>query len=219
VDYSGFHDERNGAFGRIPIAVVADCAGTPGRDPLQMLQWTATHELIEAATDPYWSSAPAFRFDPTKPEPWIIVGAELADLCGARTAVIDGVTAQRVWSNAAAAASRDPCVPAPAASVYFNVSPSPSTVQYVTAGATLQYVLTGWSNAPMDDWTIRAGPTPGSIAVVTTLNPSVINNGVTSRLMVRIPDDAPHGAIANVEIVSTSRDGQQQVWPLEIQLP
>jgi hypothetical protein len=62
---------------------------------------TATHELVEAASDPVPLSA---NFDPSKSPPW--VGGEIADICSvgiSSTTFRFGFTAQNYWSNAARA--------------------------------------------------------------------------------------------------------------------
>ena len=89
----------------------------------------ASHEIMEAATDPLPSSMPAYAAVDEADSAWALVGGggELGDLCAAlpgvfyRTPGVDDLV-QRTWSNAAAAAGRDPCQPS-GASPYFNSAP------------------------------------------------------------------------------------------------
>jgi len=93
----------------------------------------SSHEIVEAATDPNSTSgwigtdandaAWAIPFDGTGP---VALGTpELGDMCeyypSSRYTPPDlPYLVQRTWSNAAAAAGHDPCVPIPAGEVYFN---------------------------------------------------------------------------------------------------
>ena len=92
-----------------------------------------SHELLEAVTDPLGAFA-GRAYNSLDPEDigWqLVAGGELGDMC-VRTDVdlpafsvrVDGIPGrvQRMWSNAAARAFHDPCLPAPAGS-YFNSAP------------------------------------------------------------------------------------------------
>jgi hypothetical protein len=123
----------------------------------------ASHEIIEAATNP------TFRAFYMRDVAWTYDGAEDADLCvthspsdhwedGAAELYREGDwLVQRSWSNAAAVASHDPCVPAPAGVPYFNVAPS-STEENVSlhVGAAKTVELTAFSDAPMPDFEVDA---------------------------------------------------------------
>jgi hypothetical protein len=88
----------------------------------------ASHELIEAATDPvpprgYYDVDPDHEFWSI---PW--KGAEIADMCEHEW-IVSAVfgdfpyLVQRSWSNSTAAAGHDPCVPHIPGNVYFNTAP------------------------------------------------------------------------------------------------
>jgi hypothetical protein len=103
---------------------------------------TASHELAEAATDPRPSSAPAFKDIDALHAGWKLLGTleyleegggEIGDLCQVLPDLSPTPTSsilypgidhrvQRVWSNRAAEAFHDPCVPA-GLSPYFNAVP------------------------------------------------------------------------------------------------
>ena len=114
----GYHEETpNGHV----LAVTFDCGG--GFDGGT---WTLSHELVEAATDPYPVTKPAYTSDHPP--------GELADLCAYPTDVTldtgaDGAAISyhvtRTYSNQAAAdGTTDPCKPAPA-TPYFGVAADP----------------------------------------------------------------------------------------------
>jgi len=91
-------------------AVTPRCADTSGMSPLDFVTWGASHEVMEAASDPQFDH-PAWRIDvqsPATPE----LG-ENADLCAGHPTVVEGHMITRNWSNVAAKAQERPCVPAP----------------------------------------------------------------------------------------------------------
>lgn len=117
--YGAFHDESpNG----VVYALVPRCDPEPQFDHAQTkldeLTISTSHELIEAATDPHVETTPAYGDVDDDQAIWAIVpGAETGDFCEyLDSAYIKGVgdfMVQRTWSNAAAKAGKDPCVPAP----------------------------------------------------------------------------------------------------------
>ena len=86
-----------------------------------------SHELLEAATDPYVRSAPAYLAVDDRHALWAqaVSGGELGDLCENESPSLVvpadlGFPVQRTWSNAGARAGTGPCVPVPAGEIYFN---------------------------------------------------------------------------------------------------
>ena len=69
----------------------------------------ASHEIVEAITDPLTLSNPAWF---TR-EPSISTGAEIVDACPGGVAVIDSYRLSRYYSNTAAHTGQRPCVPTP----------------------------------------------------------------------------------------------------------
>jgi hypothetical protein len=98
--------------------------------PLDARTTIMSHELVEAATDPFPFSNPANTVTDHADVAWYyLTGGELADMCALNpdaNIVPSGATymVQRSWSNAAALASRNPCVPAPPDRPYFNAYPT-----------------------------------------------------------------------------------------------
>jgi hypothetical protein len=106
-----------GATAKLLYGIVFRCATSPDVNRpagLALTTFMASHEMVEAATDPYddafVEAAPPYVA-------WAyFFGSEVADMCAfhpgsAITPADLGFTVQRSWSNAAAAAFLDPCVP------------------------------------------------------------------------------------------------------------
>jgi hypothetical protein len=108
VGFDGYHGETQADS--ILYAVMPRC-------PQFTLTDAVSHELIEAATDPFVFTAPAYDGLDTQHLAWeLITGGEVGDLCESLVQAyqwqVGGLGVQRTWSNAAAAAGHDPCVPA-----------------------------------------------------------------------------------------------------------
>ncbi|HZS40193.1 MAG TPA: hypothetical protein VFF06_25355 [Polyangia bacterium] len=132
--FGGYHsntslDANHGSV-RVAYAVIPRCPGVRGLTMLETTTGAESHELVEAATDPFPQSVPAYGQVDDNHLYWMFAlgGGEVGDLCaqdpGAFTKFPElPYVVQRTWSNAAAAAGHDPCVPAPAGQVYFNAVP------------------------------------------------------------------------------------------------
>ena len=131
-EFQGYHGDFPLKAGgpSISYAVVGRCPPpVTGVSELDEVTAESSHEIIEAATDPIPLEQPAWVEVDADHRGWALVagGAELADLCAPFPNAFykpNGVTAlvARVWSNAAAAASHDPCEP-DGTSPYFNAAP------------------------------------------------------------------------------------------------
>jgi hypothetical protein len=102
--FDGYHSETTVASTRVVYATISRCDATP-------VSVITTHELFEAATDPFVFSAPAFvrRADET---PGTI--DEIGDLCEGKPAYVPsdvGYLVPKMWSNASVAGAHEPCVP------------------------------------------------------------------------------------------------------------
>jgi hypothetical protein len=171
------------------------CAGTAGR------AFVAAHELIEAATDS--GSGDRFGF----------VQSEVGDLCDGKYQSSAGYLLPTIWSNAAAAAGGDPCVPA-LGGPFFDVSVAPLGPQTVAPGATATLTLTGWSTAPVGDWRVGGAAQPKVVAegapdgtFTVSLPQDMINNGRQITMTVAAAPDAVAGATATIALVSHDRLG------------
>ena len=114
--------------GTLLYGVVFRCATSPdvGRPAgLDLTTYMASHEMVEAVTDPFGT---AFARTDGAHVAWAyFAGSEVGDMCafhpGSAIKPADlGFTVQRSWSNAAAAAFLDPCVPG-ASDPFFVAAP------------------------------------------------------------------------------------------------
>lgn len=175
--YDGYHGDATIGVKEIPYAVVCECAGFdgPGIPVVESTTVAVSHELIEAATDPFVQSTPAFSQTDDPDAIWTLVtGGEVADMCTYNTNTYVkpadvGFVVQRSWSNAAAKAGHNPCVPADPVP-YFNavpVLPDNVTLQYFGAwhtkgikiplGQSADVEIDLFSDAPTAvPWTLQA---------------------------------------------------------------
>jgi hypothetical protein len=160
----------------VPYIVLPRCPPVPGLDAWGTLSAVSSHEFYEEATDPdkselatvdtahmAWSLTPPF--------------SEIGDMCIADLSqyivpVDVGSPVQRAWSNSAAAAGHNPCVPALDTTPYFvasavlpdDVPIAFSKFQYSTTtrgvripvGQTRTIEVDLWSEAPVPAWRVRA---------------------------------------------------------------
>ncbi len=126
-DYLAYHSSAVVAGGsEVAYAVIPRCGAFGNNDELGVATESASHEMVEAATDPFSNVAWVDLDDKNGAWDYMSGGGENADLCQ-DIANVDanpadlGYVVQRSWSNAAAAASHDPCQPTTA--VYFNAAP------------------------------------------------------------------------------------------------
>lgn len=142
--YDGFHSDAKVGNKRVAYGVTCTCPGFDGPkvSDLQQVTVVVSHELVEAVTDPF--NNPAFAQTDDDHAIWSVeTGGETSDLC---TLDLDSYYVQpgtkymiqKSWSNAAALAGKDPCVPA-GPGPYFNSIPvlnDPVTIDYFGAWPT-----------------------------------------------------------------------------------
>jgi hypothetical protein len=184
IEYYGYHAEAiaspGSAVSRFVYVVVARCA-SGALAAIDGVTSTASHELVEAATDPLPSSAPAFTGADNDHLAWnygFTGPAEIGDMCLSRdrehanARLVGSFVVQRIWSDQAAYTGLDPCVP-PAPTPYFAAAPElDQTVEIVSGGvqatkgvriavgesATVSVDL--FSTAPVPDWYVAAEEAP-----------------------------------------------------------
>ncbi len=130
----GYHSNVTRSDGRdVAYAVIPRCDEAFGLHGVDALTAVESHEIIEAATDPYLLTQPAFAEVGAAHVVWsrLLGGGEVADLCASLAGVVGPspdlpFVVQRSWSNEEALAGRDPCVPRPGGEVYFNAVPAMS---------------------------------------------------------------------------------------------
>jgi hypothetical protein len=96
-----------------------------------------SHELVEAATDPFPHSKPAYTAEDESDIIWTAVNrdGEVGDMCEFNLDahfIPSGSTymVQRTWSNVAAKKAQNPCVPYETSAPYFNSFPVLDTVSF-----------------------------------------------------------------------------------------
>jgi hypothetical protein len=212
LDYPGVQAE---------FLIMYDCSQSISANPDQLatLESTMSHELAEATTDDYG----AWNMD----DPLVntVAGGEIADLCVFFTTTTqvskNAFTFQRIYSNKAAAAGTNPCVPVRADDViYYNVttpqrlrtvSPSRSTKTYT-------FPITGWSTAARDPWGVAVHPQtgPSTFDATPVLSVSQINNGQKATLSMTVPANTPSGG-DSVNCIWSEAQGWR-VYCMEIQV-
>jgi len=169
--FGGYHlstevTPPGGREASVPYAVVPRCA-----DPNTLkvteayITTNASHEVLEAVQNVTPLSKRGWAMSPTTA--WGVILPETADLCaneeiatqvafrkafGTDVVTEGGFTLQRGWSNAAARANHDPCVPALPGAVYFNAAPEKDAIQ-IAVGKSATIPIDAFSEAATDPWT------------------------------------------------------------------
>lgn len=184
------------------LAVVQRCRNDPNRSTV-----AASHEVIEAATDPDYAGyvLPAVARKPWTEDVWnayeLTGRAELGDLCEGTFYFERQFFYQRVWSNAAAAAGGDPCIPELGEPFYDTTFDR--DWYSVNAGATVSIPFTGWATGPLADWGLRVRVKSSTSGFDATSSLTTFNSGRRGTLTVRAPVGAFSDSFAVVEIDST----------------
>ncbi len=132
--FGGYHSSitLDSAHGQLPVAyaVVPQCGDFDGIHGADAVSAAGSHEIIEGSTDPYPMNNPAFVQTDNAHLYWELAlgGGEVGDMCAQFPNVFTKFaglnhTVQRTWSNAAAMAGSDPCVPELPGEIYFNSAP------------------------------------------------------------------------------------------------
>jgi hypothetical protein len=204
---------RNGV--EASYAVMSSClAFSPLLTEAEGRELFASHELIEAATDPIPSNNPGFQVDdPTST--WLALGGEVADLCEGSAASIwreAGFVAQRSWSNVASL-DGDPCVPNATGTRYFNVVADPGALPRIPPGGKKTLKLAGWSTMATPDWMLFAQSAKDGDATL-TLAAKTLNAGRSTTVSIEVPDTATKGTALHMFVFSAYTQTDFQVLPL-----
>ena len=203
--FDGYHSYDHYLGQRYIYAIIGECDG--------MIN-TAAHELAESATDPY----NGWYLDGPKDDPYFwVTDDELADLCEYFPSVtVDGYPVTRLYSNEAAKANQDPCLPQPPkGEVFKNVDAMPATLQTVARGQSTTFMLTGWSTGATDPWKLimdHATYYPndkGAFKATAKLSKTTIQNGETISLTVGVPSNATPGQLGMIGIYSDDRYAEE----------
>jgi hypothetical protein len=198
--YFGGYHARYGSRGD-NLAVIQRCTET---DPIENMTVIASHEILEAATDPDgrgfalpgiaarapWNDAIWNAFD-------LRGDAELGDLCEGTFWVEGQSVYQRIWSNARARGDGDPCIPE-LSEPFYDTSFTQDWYP-VRAGETVRIPVTGWATGAIDPWALTAAVQSGTTGFAATFGgPAMktITSGQIVDLMVTAPASATPGAFA-----------------------
>ena len=227
TDFEGYHFDTsitvNGQSIDVPYAVIPDCNLTStGISESQQLEAAASHELIEAATDPSPSQNPAYILDDDS-SPWTLTGGELGDIC-ANDYLRDQATnfvVQRSWSNTLAKGPGSPCAPAPDPAVkpFLGVAATVTSRLTADAGDTVDVPLVAWSNAPHGPWPLKSLLITGTFDPQPITSPDYVGNGDTGKLTLTIPPNAQRGQEALVWVFTPqTADTDSEWWPVVVQV-
>jgi hypothetical protein len=211
-----------GGTATVPYVVVARCSASEAA-----LTASVSHELIETAVDPV-DPDPALggnAYSLTSDTAWPAIGSgsEVADLCewtdGVRVTMEGSYVVARSWSNLAAAAGHDPCVPAPdpTATPYFNVAPARDALS-IAVGEPTTLDLDAFSDGPTADWNVSVGDVSqqagGTVqAVAATLDRSTANDGTKLHLTITLNRVVPSAHPAFLMLTSLSMSTSRLLGP------
>ena len=186
---------------------------------------TASHEILEAATNPD-PDRPGFRIEPGPATvAFRLRGAEPVDPCGLLTmdshrAHDNGFLVQRAWSNEAAARGADPCVPAAAEHPYVALVPRQAVVRLAGPGASASIVLDAVADRVVPGWCVSTKNLSASDDGVPSLDIGIdraeVRRGEQVTLTVRLVG-VPARPMAVIGLVSHQGD-RSSLWPLAVSL-
>ncbi|HEU4731000.1 MAG TPA: hypothetical protein VFT22_24065, partial [Kofleriaceae bacterium] len=212
VDFGGYHASARRDGVELAYAVIPACSEfARGFLDVEGREYAASHELIEAATDPYPANQPGFQLR-DRTSTWRALGEEVGDLCvrGDETGVHReaGFVATRSWSNAAAAAEQDPCLPAQGPATYFNVVTSSRTVLRIPPGSHQPVELVAWAQDTLPDWTVSVQAADDTQATL-TLGVTQLGPGKSATLDFAVAASTAIGAPVRGYVVSAGTSTYQ----------
>ncbi|HEY8078619.1 MAG TPA: hypothetical protein VIF62_31025 [Labilithrix sp.] len=230
--FGGYHDDVIYDGKHISYAVIPECAKFGPLTGVDVVTGTSSHEWIEAATDPSPNWAPAYASVDDDHLAWqYVLGAgEVGDMCAQYDSSFYkdpeiGYFVQRSWSNAAAKAGSEPCVPAASTNPYFNAAPVFKDEIAVTTGdtkgvkvpvgATKSFDLVLFSSAPTSGpWDVKVSTLGNSMtpAVEFTLDKTSGVNGDVIHVMVKADTAASSRLGATPFIIESTLGGDTNYW-------
>jgi len=226
-----YHGEITVGSAQVPYAALNRCDGEFGLSGIDFVTAGLSHEWVEAATDPFYFTHPAYQSPAARYDDWMFAtGGELADMCTTTNAVYFKpadlpFTVQRTWSNAAAVAGGDPCVPAPS-DAYFAAAPLLSdtleaSVQgqsfssegvHVALGSSVTIPVALFSEAPtIAPWHVRAAAT-GAAHLTFAWDQTTGQNGDVLALTITRTADDPSYTGFDAFIITSELGARQSAW-------
>jgi hypothetical protein len=175
--YDAYHSETKVGTTSVPYAVSCSCPGFDGPSITDIAERTVniSHELVEAATEPFPYSNPSWGREDDPNVVWTLTTVgEVADMCEFNNDayfIPPGATymIQRVWSDKAARAFLNPCVPQITSAPYFGAAPQLGSVRYPLQGGgsitTAGVKLALGQTKTIDLTLFSEGPMPGPFRV------------------------------------------------------
>ncbi len=209
---TGLHDETDDPGAGFPFIALPSC---PPRfsaflSRTDAMELDLARLLVDTLTDPSPRAEPGYALTDIS-SPWYALGSEVGDFCWGRLVVESGFHLQRVWSNAAAAAGGEPCLPTSGAA--FGVGVTPDVLQTMTVNAPITFAVKGWSTGTVDDWTLSAAPWVGDFPISASLDKTTLNDGLSAQLTITIPYAQPAGTYGAVLIRAAEQD-DTALWPV-----
>jgi hypothetical protein len=227
-DFKAYHGELHQGLNHTVFAVVPRCIvdGVPVVDELTR---SASHELIEAATDPFTDSHRAYWITDYDHVAWsLLTFGEIGDMCAfepqAYPRALGAFSVARGWSNQAVAAGHDPCGPGLDGELYFNAAlVLNDTIAVKALGTTIMtkgvVIPVGksrtidvelFAEAETSDWTLDALDTSdftgGAKELSFTWDEPTGNNGAVRKLTI---DRVAAGAGGGTTFAVVSRKGPE----------
>lgn len=200
----------------VAYAVVPRCG-----DEAQLTA-TASHEIVEAATNPD-PARRGFAFQGGSADGgFTAAGLEPVDPCGLITldrhrTTAAGFTVQRAWSNRAAELGRNPCLLADRP--YVALVPREPAVRLRYVGDTATLIVDAAADRPTEPWQVSVidladlrGRQPCVRAEIDT---TTVRPGATIELTVTLVHKDPDRYQCHLGLVSTV-DRERHLWPLTI---
>jgi hypothetical protein len=205
TQFHGYHGElpplASGV--KVPLAVLARCPTLPEVHVtgIQYVAAIASHEVLEGLADPFPNSNPAYLAVDDAHSGWGATGAEIGDLCALQGNAFYQpadfpYTVQKVWSNAAAKARKDPCVPEKDGEPYFVAGmklDNYGTVK-IAVGKEATIPIVVYADAPMSaEVTLDAHEYPGHGDLTATFDKTTAKVGDTVTLTIKSLAVSPQG--------------------------
>jgi len=236
TNWHGYHYSTLIGGQQVAYAIISRCPSIP-EDPratgINYVSAVASHELIEAVTDPF-PGATSDTFGYAEPDPdhiaFMFAGmGELGDMCvpigGAFYIPSDfPYLVQRTWSNKVAPTGHDPCLPEPPGQVYFNSAPvlnDDVTIKdngqagatkgvHIPVGQSKTIEIDLFSEAPSSAWTVSAKEVGGTGLAFAFDNTSGAN-GDKLHLTITVNHANPSFG-AEVFLLTSTLGTQHSVW-------
>ena len=210
--FGGYHSNTTAIWNNVSLTIAYAVLPRCGSNQMGMTV-TASHEFIEASTDPHPEGL--YAWDLTSLSAWNPAGGEDADLCEFVGGTTEGMYAvTRGWSNAAAKIGQQPCVPVPA---------DPQNIPYFNAGVVTDILKVhpgGSATTDIDCYSF--GPLPNPITLTTQANSKQVLtltfdkdtcvNGDVVKMTATLTAAATKGTDYHYQLLSTLDMTHQHLW-------